>query len=75
MRGGAEIGALFREGRRQEALPCADELVEDTAIIGTVEQCAPGWRWSPRVDMLLVGCRDATRLELLSMAAGHLAAD
>jgi len=68
----AEIGALFLAGRRDGAAAAVpDELVEDTAIIGTAEQVRAGMaRWrAAGVDMLIVGCRDAAQLEALVAAA------
>jgi F420-dependent oxidoreductase-like protein len=68
----AEIGALFLAGRREEAAAAVpDELVADTAIIGTAEQVRAGMaRWQAAgVDMLIVGCRDAAQLEALAAAA------
>jgi len=68
----AEIGALFLSGRREEAAAAVpDELVADTAIIGTAEQVRAGMaRWQAAgVDMLIVGCRDAAQLEALAAAA------
>ena len=68
----AEIGALFLSGRREAAVAAVpDELVADTAIIGTAGQVRAGMaRWrAAGVDMLIVGCRDATQLEALAAAA------
>ncbi|HEY0578900.1 MAG TPA: LLM class F420-dependent oxidoreductase [Pseudonocardia sp.] len=70
----AEIGVLFREGRRAEAAAAVpDELVEDTAIIGTAEQVRAGVaRWQAAgVDMLIVGCRDVDQLGSLAQAVAE----
>ena len=67
----AEIGALFLSGRREEAAAAVpDELVADTAIIGTAEQVRAGMaRWQAAgVDMLIVGCRDVDQLAGLAEA-------
>jgi F420-dependent oxidoreductase-like protein len=69
----AEIGAHFQTGRRTEAAAAVpDELIADTAIIGTVDQVRAGVaRWEASgVDMLIVGCEDADRLTTLADAVG-----
>jgi F420-dependent oxidoreductase-like protein len=78
----AEIGAHFRAGRRAEAAAAVpDELIADTAIIGTADQVRAGVaRWEESgVDMLIVGCPDAERLTALADVVGpashHLVSD
>jgi alkanesulfonate monooxygenase SsuD/methylene tetrahydromethanopterin reductase-like flavin-dependent oxidoreductase (luciferase family) len=69
----AEIGAHFQAGRRTEAAAAVpDELIADTAIIGTVGQVRAGVaRWEASgVDMLIVGCPDAERLTAVADAVG-----
>jgi F420-dependent oxidoreductase-like protein len=64
----AEIGELFRAGRRDDAAAAVpDELVTDTVIIGTAEQVrAEVARWEASgVDMLIVGCRDTAHVAAL----------
>ncbi|WP_028920867.1 LLM class F420-dependent oxidoreductase [Pseudonocardia acaciae] len=65
----AEIGELFRAGRRDDAVAAVpDELVADTAIIGppaTVR--AEVARWAEAgVDMLIVSCRDTGQARALA---------
>ncbi|GAA5169264.1 LLM class F420-dependent oxidoreductase [Pseudonocardia eucalypti] len=70
----AEIGTLFRAGRREEAVAAVpDELVEDTAIIGEASGVRAGLaRWSAAgVDMLLVGCRSVAQIEQLAALASN----
>jgi len=67
----AEIGALFQTGRRAEAVAAVpDELVADTAIIGSAERVrAEVARWEEAgVDMLIVGCRDVHHVRSLAQA-------
>jgi F420-dependent oxidoreductase-like protein len=57
-----EVTRLFREGRKLEAAAAVpDELVAETAMIGTAEQVrAHVKRWADNgVTMLMVGCTDA----------------
>ncbi|MBO0848545.1 MAG: LLM class flavin-dependent oxidoreductase, partial [Pseudonocardia sp.] len=65
----AEIGALFRDGRRDEAVAAVpDELVADTAIIGPPERVrSEVARWAEAgVDMLIVSCRDTDQARALA---------
>jgi F420-dependent oxidoreductase-like protein len=65
----AEIGKLFLAGRRDDAAAAVpDELVADTAIIGTAEQVRDEVaRWGASgVDMLIVGCRDVAHVAALA---------
>lgn len=67
----ADIGSLFREGKRTEAAAAVpDELVEDTAIIGTADQVRAGIsRWEASgVDMLIIGCKDIGAIKALAGA-------
>jgi F420-dependent oxidoreductase-like protein len=67
----AEIGGLFRAGRRAEAVAAVpDELVADTAIIGSAAHVlAEVARWERSgVDMLIVGCRDVRQVHTLAQA-------
>lgn len=67
----AEIGALFREGRRDDAAAAVpDELIADIAIIGPAAHVrAEVARWERSgVGMLLVGCRDAEQVRTLAHA-------
>jgi len=60
-----EVTALFREGRKADAAAAVpDELVAETAIIGTAEQVRARVRqWVDRgVTMLIVGCTDAEQV-------------
>ncbi len=65
----AEIGALFQAGRRADAVATVpDELVADTAIIGSAGHVrAEVARWERAgVDMLIVGCRDVHQVRTLA---------
>jgi F420-dependent oxidoreductase-like protein len=65
----AEIGALFREGRRDAAAAAVpDELIADTAIIGPAEHVrAEVARWEKLgVGMLLVGFSDPAQVRTLA---------
>ncbi len=65
----AEIGELFRAGRRADAVAAVpDELVADTAIIGSAGHVrAEVARWERAgVDMLIVGCRDVQQVRTLA---------
>jgi hypothetical protein len=67
----AEIGALFQAGRRADAVATVpDELVADTAIIGSADHVrAEVARWEEAgVDMLIVGCRDVRQVRTLAQA-------
>ncbi|MGI5128140.1 LLM class F420-dependent oxidoreductase [Pseudonocardia sp. CA-107938] len=71
----AEIGRLFRDGRRAEAAAAVpDELVADIAIIGPAEHVrAEVARWEKAgVGMLIVGCRSVEQVRAL---AGALAVE
>ncbi|MDQ3786531.1 MAG: LLM class flavin-dependent oxidoreductase, partial [Actinomycetota bacterium] len=60
-----EVTALFRAGRKAEAAAAVpDELVAETAIIGTADQVrAQVKQWADRgVTMLMVGCQDAAQV-------------
>lgn len=70
----AEIGGLFRAGRKDEAAAAVpDELISDVAIVGTPEQVRDQVKvWADAgVTMLLVGCR--TPAEIESVAGAVLA--
>lgn len=67
----ADVGRLFRGGRREEAARAVpDELVAECTIIGTREQVrAEVARWERAgVDMLVVGCRDADQVRAVAGA-------
>jgi F420-dependent oxidoreductase-like protein len=60
-----EVTAHFRAGRKREAAAAVpDELVAETAIIGTADQVrAQVKQWADRgVTMLVVGCSDAEQV-------------
>jgi F420-dependent oxidoreductase-like protein len=64
-----EVTALFRQGRKAEAAASVpDELVAETAIIGTAEQVrAQAKQWADRgVTMLMVGCEDAAQVRAVA---------
>ena len=67
----AEVTAKFREGRKAEAAAAVpDELVAETALIGTAEQVrAQAKQWADRgVTMLMVGCSDADQVRAVAEA-------
>jgi F420-dependent oxidoreductase-like protein len=67
----AEVTARFREGRKAEAAAAVpDELVAETALIGTAEQVrAMAKKWADRgVTMLMVGCSDADQVRAAATA-------
>ncbi|HEY0448066.1 LLM class F420-dependent oxidoreductase [Actinophytocola sp.] len=64
-----EVGALFREGRKADAAAAVpDELVAETAIIGTADQVrARVGRWADRgVTTLMVGCENAEQVRAVA---------
>jgi F420-dependent oxidoreductase-like protein len=64
-----EVTALFREGRRADAAAAVpDELVAETAIVGTAEQVrTQAGQWAARgVTMLMVGCDDAAQVRAIA---------
>jgi F420-dependent oxidoreductase-like protein len=64
-----EVTALFRAGKKQEAAAAVpDELVAETAMIGTAEQVrAQVEQWADRgVTMLVVGCSDAGQVRTIA---------
>jgi F420-dependent oxidoreductase-like protein len=66
-----EIGARFREGRRDDAAAAVpDELIADVAIIGGAERVRAGVaEWAAAgVDMLIVGCPDIASVRALAEA-------
>jgi F420-dependent oxidoreductase-like protein len=67
----ADVGRLFRAGRRAEAAAAVpDELVAETAIIGTraeVRARVEAWE-KAGVTMLLVACRDTAQVRTVADA-------
>jgi F420-dependent oxidoreductase-like protein len=64
-----EVTAHFRAGRKEAAAAAVpDELVAETAIIGTAEQVrAQVKQWADRgVTMLVVGCRDIEQVHAVA---------
>ena len=64
-----EVTAQFRAGRKAEAAAAVpDELIAETAIIGTAEQVrAQVKQWADRgVTMLMVGCADAEQVRAVA---------
>ncbi|MPZ80685.1 MAG: LLM class F420-dependent oxidoreductase [Actinophytocola sp.] len=64
-----EVTRLFREGRKAAAAAAVpDELVAETAMIGTAEQVrAHARRWADNgVTMLMVGCADAAQVRAVA---------
>jgi alkanesulfonate monooxygenase SsuD/methylene tetrahydromethanopterin reductase-like flavin-dependent oxidoreductase (luciferase family) len=64
-----EVTALFREGRKAEAAAAVpDELVAETAIIGTADEVrARVSQWAARgVTMLMVNCSDAAQVRAVA---------
>ncbi|MFD4367334.1 LLM class F420-dependent oxidoreductase [Rhodococcus sp. NPDC058521] len=67
----AEIGELFRAGRKDEAAEAVpDDMVTDTMIIGDIDEVRAGVdRWEAAgVTMLLLSCRDADHVRQLAEA-------
>lgn len=67
----AEIGELFRAGRKEEAAAAVpDDMVTDTMIIGDIDEVRAGVeRWEAAgVTMLLLSCRDADHVRQLADA-------
>jgi F420-dependent oxidoreductase-like protein len=64
-----EVTRKFREGRKFEAAAAIpDELVAETAMIGTAEQVrAQAKKWADNgVTMLMVGCQDAGQVRAVA---------
>ena len=64
-----EVTRKFREGRKLEAAAAVpDELVAETAMIGTAEQVrAQAKKWADNgVTMLMVGCQDAGQVRAVA---------
>jgi F420-dependent oxidoreductase-like protein len=71
----AEIGRLFRAGRKAEAAAAVpDELVREIAIIGSAAEVRDQIRlWEKSgVTMMLVSCPDAGQVRLLAAAVEHV---
>jgi F420-dependent oxidoreductase-like protein len=67
----AEIGELFRSGRKAEAAAAVpDDMVADVAIVGSPEQVRQQVKsWSDAgVTMLLVGCRSPEEVRIIADA-------